>query len=364
MPDFAMPSHDDVERERASIEDDAREAADRERMHAEDMRGRPTPRAAVPATGQPATRVLEAARPRGILALARNPVAAFVAGGVLVAAAFAIAPAIERQVQAGSMAELDAVIAEYVDAVRIGDFATATRLVPIDDEYADAAVLDAAAPSSPAGIACDEPEVGDARATVSCEIEVQGIGSSAPPIRMQLVRDGSWRIETGLAVASPLFVQLARVDAIGGVDVPDGLDAADDPLWLYPGSYELELTAAARLESSPSQLGVIGEGFLWLGGLRPSSDLRGELTAAAVDYVAACGETGAEGCPEVTPLAAGEVFEVVESSATTYQFGLELVLAVTVRRAGGAPDRWPIDVAAAYDEDLQSFVVVPRLSGS
>ena len=51
--------------------------------------------------------------------------------------------------------------------------------------------------------------------------------------------------------------------------------------------------------------------------------------------------------------------------ATIYQLGLELVLAVTVRRGGGgAPDRWPIDVAAAYDEDLQSFEVVPRLSGS
>jgi hypothetical protein len=358
MPDFAMPSEAEVARERAHAGDEAREAAARARMVEE-----PARRGASEAAGPSVAAVVDGRRGR-LRALARNPVATFVAGAALVAAAFAIVPAIERQVEAGSVAELDRVVAEYVEAVAVGDFAAATRMAPVDDAYADAILLDEATPSSVAGIACDEPDVGDARATVSCAIEVPGIGGGSSPIRMQLVRDGSWRIETGLAVASPLFVQLARVDAIGGVEVPSDVDAADDPLWLYPGSYDLALTTAVRLESTGSELGVIGEGFLWLGGLQPSADLRGELTAAAVDYVATCAETAAAGCPEVAPPAADELFEVVESSATTYQMGLELVLAVTVRRVGGAPDRWPIDVVAAFEEDLQSFEVLPRLAGS
>lgn len=356
MPDFAMPSDDELARQRAQADDDAREAAARAALA--DLLPRPTTDAADAAdVARPAEAEPRPAR-RRILALARNPIATFVAGAALVAAAFVAVPAIQRQTDAGSLADLERVVDTYVTAIEGGDLEAATRMATPDAGYADVALLDAAEPSAPPVLECDEPSIDGDVATVSCAASVPSFGGGAP-IRMRLVRDGGWRIETGLAVASPLFVTLADVQSIGGVPTPEGLDLLEDPLWLYPGEYELAVTTSPRLVANGTELAVLGDGFLWFGGVGPGPEMIDELTTAAVDYVAACAETAAAGCPDVAPLAPGERFEALTDGYSSSTGDREVLLGVLVRRVGGAPDQWGIDVRAVFDDDLQSYTVVP-----
>ncbi len=359
MPDFAMPSEEELARQRAQAEDDAREASARAALV--DERGEAT--ADVPPTlaSAPVRAPSAVASParRRILAIVRNPVVTFVAGAALVAAAFVAVPAIQRQAEEGSLAELDRVVADYVSAIESGDLETASRMAPPDAAYAEDSLLDAVRTAAPA-FTCADPNVDGDVATVSCGVSVPTFGAGAP-IRMRLVRDGGWRIETGLAVASPLFVTLARVDAIGGAALPDGVDLLEDPIWLYPGVYDLEVTTSPRLDVEGTELAVLGDGFLWFGGASPDPAMLDEMRTAALDYVTACAETAAAGCPEVAPLGPGERFEALGDGYTTSSGSLEVVLGVLVRRVGGAPDQWGIDVRAVFEEDLQSYTVVPSV---
>ncbi|QCR18496.1 hypothetical protein [Agrococcus sp. SGAir0287] len=366
MPDFAMPSDEEVARQRAEAEDAAREAAMRAELGlAGDADAQPS---AVRRDEPDATRRDEAdaaerpvTRRRRALALARNPLVAFVVGAGLVAAAFVAVPAIQRQSEAGSLAELQRVADAYVQALETGDLETATRMAPPDDEYGDVSLLDVA-PVEGASYECREPSVDDDVATVSCAVTVPGLGASSAPLRMRLVRgDAGWGIETGLAVASPLFVALAEVDGIAGEPLPDGLAIGEDPLWLYPGSYELDVTTSPRLDVVDRTLAVLGDGFFWFGGAQPGAEMRDELQAAAVDYVAACAETAAVGCPAVEPLAPGERLEAVSDGYSSSIGERDLVMGVLVRRIGGAPDQWTIEVRAVFADDLQSYVVVPSI---
>lgn len=356
MPDFAMPSEEDVARQRAQAEDDAREAAARAALGGgRAPEGPDVPLA--PASVAASRAGLASPARRRILALVRNPIVTFVAGAALVAAAFVAVPAMQRQTEIGSMAELERVVDAYVDAIEAGDLEAATRMAPPDADYADASVLDAAVRTGTPAFDCREPNVDGDVATVSCGLTVPTFGGSSP-LRMRLVRDGGWRIETGLAVASPLFVSLADVQAIGGAEVPDGLDLLQDPIWLYPGVYELDVTTSPLLEIGGTELAVLGDGLLSFGGASPGPELLDEMTTAALDYVAACAETAAEGCPDVAPLGPGERFEPLVDGYTTSTASLEIVLGVLVRRIGGAPDQWGIDVRAVFADDLQSVTVV------
>ncbi|SDH74350.1 hypothetical protein [Agrococcus jejuensis] len=359
MPDFAMPSEDDVARQRAQAEDDAREAAARAALGVE--RGQAGSDVPFAPASEPAPQSAPASPGRRrILTLVRNPVVTFVAGAALVAAAFVAVPAIQRQSEAGSLAELDRVVAEYVGAIEAGDLETASRMAPPDPAYADTSLVDVATTTGAPAFECAEPSVGDDVATVSCTVAIPTFGSGST-MRMRLVRDGGWRVETGLAVASPLFVGLADVETIGGALVPDGFDLFRDPIWLYPGAYDLDITTSPRLETGDSALGVLADGFLWFGGVSPGPEMLDEMTIAAVDYVAACSETAAAGCPTVAPLGPGERFEPLTDGYSSSSGSLELVVGIVVRRIGGAPDQWGIDVRAVFDEDLQSYTVVPAV---
>lgn len=359
MPDFAMPSEDDLERQRAQADDDEREAAARASPVAEreariaDPAGDAAP--ALTATAGP-----ESPARRRILALVRNPIATFVAGAALVAAVFVAVPAIQRQSEQGSLAELDRVVDAYVSAIEAGDLEAASRMAPPDPAYADASLVDVARTTGAPGFECGEPSVGDDVATVSCTVAIPTFGSGST-MRMRLVRDDGWRIETGLAVASPLFVGLADVETIGGASAPDELDLFRDPIWLYPGAYDLEVTTSPRLVAGDTALGVLGDGFLWFGGVTPGPEMLDEMTAAALDYVTACSATAAVGCPAVAPLGPGERFEPLTDGYSTSSGALEVVLGVVVRRIGGPPDQWTIDVRAVFDDDLQSYTVVPAV---
>lgn len=358
MPDFAMPSEEDLARQRAQAEDDAREASARAALvdergaaQTEDPPSLASAQARAPGAGASPAR-------RRILAIVRNPVVTFVAGAALVAAAFVAVPAIQRQTEEGSLAELDRVVAEYVAAIEAGDFAAATRMASPDGDYADASLLDTAVPSALPSFSCEEPSVGADVATVSCSVSVPTFGGGST-LRMRLVRDGGWRFETGLAIASPLFVTLADVQTIGAAPVPEDIDLVEDPMWLYPGLYDLELDTSPRLEVVGSELAVVGDGFIWFGGVGPGPAMLEELTTAATDYVVACAATSAEGCPDVVPLAPGERFETLTDGFPSYGADRELVLGVLVRRIGGAPDQWGVDVRVQFSEDLDSYVVAP-----
>lgn len=351
MPDFSMPSDEEVARARALAADEEREAAARAALRAAE------PQPIASEEGASSDAPTERGRSRRILTLARHPVATFVAGAALVAAAFVVVPAIQREVDAGSLVQLDRVVAEYVDAIESGDLAAATALARPDAAYADIGLLDAAEPSASPGIDCAEPRVDGDRATVTCSVALPATGAQAP-MRIELARDGAWRIDVGLAVASPLLVSLVGVDAVGGAPLPD-VELGVDPVWLYPGQYALDLVVPAQLEASSTTLLVSAAGSYWIGGVVVDDVLRGEIRDAAIAYVEDCARVGGVGCPGVAPLGEGQRWEALDDGYITFTREEAIGIGVDVRRAGGGPvDRVRLRVDVAYDADLAEYELV------
>ncbi|MFC7431305.1 MULTISPECIES: hypothetical protein [unclassified Agrococcus] len=355
MPDFSMPSDDEVQRRRARADDEAREADARAAMRDADADAAVAHGAARDAPADdPAARRGPAGR---ILAIARDPVAAFVAGAALVAAAFVVVPAVQREAEAGSLAQLERVVAEYVGAIESGDLAAATALARPDPGYAEIALLGAADPSSSPTIDCAEPRVDDDRATVTCSVALPTFGSSAP-MRIELAREGAWRIDVGLAVASPLLVSLADVEAVGGAPLPD-VELGVDPVWLYPGQYALDLVLPAQLGTSSTELAVRADGAYWIGGVTIDDALRAEIREAGVAYVEGCATAGGVGCPPVEPLGEGQRWEALDDGFISFTRDDSVGVGLDVRRVGGAPfDRVRLRVDVVYDDDLDDYELV------
>ncbi|MFM2475547.1 hypothetical protein, partial [Burkholderia cenocepacia] len=130
MPDFAMPSEEDLAAERGAEAIARARAADPAsalaRAEAAHERREERSAATLPPP-DPATRIPErrADRPvrepsavrRRALAIVRNPVVAFASGAVLVAAGFLTAPAITAWTERGTLAELQRIVDAYEDAI-------------------------------------------------------------------------------------------------------------------------------------------------------------------------------------------------------------------------------------------------------
>lgn len=296
MPDFAMPSSEEIERTRAQADDDAREAAAREALARQGDSA--VDDASVDDAGEVPFGVAASPRDRPVpqrrggrfLTLARNPVIAFAAGALLVATGFLAVPQFTAIAERGSAAQMRDVFDAYVDAVNDGDVEAALALHVPDEDRGSLELLEAGvAPTSPATVVCDEPEVrgeGDS-ATASCDATVAGFGGPdmSSQVRLELV-DGDWRIVLGLEGRAYMGAWLFAITTIAGesVEVQD-----DQDYWLLPGSYDVETTtSAAVVVEDFGGLVVAGStGYLQMYA-GPSELVLDEAEATVVDYVEAC----------------------------------------------------------------------------
>lgn len=289
MPDFAMPSDEELAAERRAAEAAAAAAMVREDAPAGPSVDPPPfdagSLATEPARGE--------ARPRRSLgarasSLARAPMVAFATGGVLVAALVLVPAAVAESAAQRSSAAAHEVLDAYVEAVRSGDVEAATAAWMPTGTQASIELLEAgAAPDELPEVECAEPIVGDRRATASCEVSVTSAGYASNG-RSTIVlerEDGTWRVTAGIAEIASLVAPGTAVRTVGGASAA----GVGDLQWLLPGGYDLEWSASRLFEGEDLGNLVVMQGGGWLQvDAQLSPEARADAEATALAFVDAC----------------------------------------------------------------------------
>ncbi|MFC7431307.1 MULTISPECIES: hypothetical protein [unclassified Agrococcus] len=299
MPDFAMPSDDELAAERRAAEDAARAAASATPSAArEDADETGGVGARAPAAGGDASLPAATARrsPRSrraaararASALVRTPTVAFAAGGVLAAALALVPAAVAESAAERSSVEAHEVLAAYVEAVRSGDVEAARAAWMPTGSQASLELLEAGAtPDEPPVVECDDPLVGERRATASCEIAVMSVehaSSGSSTIVLERADDG-WRVVAGLAEMAVVTMPGAVVREIGGAAADD----VDAQQWLMPGGYDVDWAPSTLFEGGDLGGLVVTRGGGWLQvDAQLAPEARAEAEATALAFVEAC----------------------------------------------------------------------------
>jgi len=381
MPDFAMPSDDELAAERRAEAIARARAADptsASRAHPgpvaaplavgpgrEDVQGVPMPPAPDPATRidpslrdpvAPIPRILQ----RRLLTIARNPVVAFAAGAAIVAAGFLSAPALTEWTERGSQAELERIVDEYAAAVSEGDVDAALALHRPEAAMGSMALLDAGiAPTTPPSVSCDAPDAGGSSDVVvaRCSLSVVGFASSGGGAQLRLQRiDGGWQVVGGLEQRAWIAETLFDVVAIAGVPVADALDPEEQQYWLLPGGYDVEMRTSELIELTDLGGLVVADGGGYLSVIARVGDaVVAEVEAAALAFAQACVVDAATAatCGMTVPppgraLTANLAQDGYPQDATTF--------AIPVRISGtGAPAAPNVEVLVRFSEDREDF---------
>lgn len=373
MPDFAMPSDEDLAAERraeaiarARAADPASALARAEAAHER----REERSAATLPPPDPATRIPErrADRPvrepsavrRRALAIVRNPVVAFASGAVLVAAGFLTAPAITAWTERGTLAELQRIVDAYEDAINTGDVEAALALHRPDESIASMALLEAGvAPTTLPNVSCEVPEPSRTTdvAMARCSLAVANYGTSGQPLQVRIERvDGAWSIASGLEQPAYVDPILFEVQSIAGVPMEGLLDPDGVQYWLLPGAYDTESRTSDLIALTDYGGLVVGDsgGFLNTYA-QPSDAVVADVEAAALAYAEACvvDEASASSCGIVPPPAGRDL------TATLMQEGWpqdDLTLVVPVRIGGTGEIASPIvEVLVRFDASWSSY---------
>lgn len=305
-------------------------------------------------------RVPSAAR-RRVLAIVRNPVVAFAAGAVLVASGFLAAPALTTWTERGTLAELERVLDDYVAAVNEGDVEAALGLHQPDDGAGSTALLDAGvAPSSLPSVVCDAPRPGRSEpdsATAQCSMSVEGFGTTGATMSVRLERvDGSWRLAAGLEQQAFVTPALFELVSIAGVPMAGVLEPDEDGYWLLPGGYEIETRTSDLVELTDYGGLLVADGGGYLNVYAQVSDaVRADVEATALAYAQGCvvDEATAAACgiaqpPDGRELTASSAQDGYAQDGTT--FGIPVRIAGTATVA--APN---VEVLVHFDESWTTY---------
>ncbi|QCR18495.1 hypothetical protein [Agrococcus sp. SGAir0287] len=393
MPDFAMPSDEELAAERRAEAIARARAADPTSALRDELGLEPEPvdegavaRAASAEAGaadatpagalappDPATRIdgrpgrrglrLDAARRavrRRALAVARNPVVAFAAGAALVAAGFLAAPALTAWTERGSQAELERIVEEYAAAVSEGDLEAVLAFHRPEDGTTSTALLDAGVmPTAPANVTCDVPEPRPGRdvAIARCTLGVAGYGGMAPGAQLRLERiDGAWQVTAGLEQPAWIAESMFEVVAISGVPMADVLDRRVLQYWALPGGYEVETRTSELIELADLGGLVVADGG---GGLsvyaEPGDVIVAAAEAAALEFAQACvvDAAAAAACGIVVP-PDGRTLSTTLSQQSWGQDATTIGMGVRVSGTG-APAAPVVEVLVRFADDWETY---------
>ncbi|MFC7431306.1 MULTISPECIES: hypothetical protein [unclassified Agrococcus] len=384
MPDFALPTDDEVAAERRAAEralaadpttamrarlgldapDAARDAATGAR------RGRRTPRR-LARGGVPRRRTprLDSAR-RRIAQATRHPLVAFAAGAALVAGVLVAGPALASPVAAGSTQQLQRLVDDYVAAVQEGDVAGAMALHEPDGDAASRSLLDAGvAPTTPPVVVCAPAEISERDrdvASARCDVAVQGVALADEMQQLRLERvEGSWRIDVGLAERVSLWTWLLDVVTVGGTPVDGSM--LDEPCWLLPGGYAVETVAPELVQVEGSGvLAVGGGGGGWLDAWPQASEaLLDEVAAFGEAWLEAClaGEEAGARCDALVPPASAADVSAVPSGEVLPSDDDSLVVVLVVEGTG-SPLRPRVEVEVRFSDAGAIAEVAMREDGA
>ncbi len=394
MPDFAMPSEEDLAAERraeaiaharaadpaSALRDrlgleqepiDETALADAGRLEQHDGDDEPIAQAA-PILPPPdaATRIhsRRADRPvrvpsavrRRALAIVRNPVVAFATGAAVVAAGFLAAPAITAWTERGTLAELERVVEEYEAAINAGDVEAVLALHRPDEQTASMALLDAGvAPTTLPLVSCESPEPGREVdvATARCTMSVETYGSSGQPLPVRLERtDGAWRVVSGLEQPAYIAPMLFEVVSLAGVPMAGLLDDDLGQYWLLPGGYESETRTTDLIALTDYGGLLVGDSGGFLNVSAQAADVVvAEVEAAALDYAESCvvDAESAAACGIVPPPAGRELTATISGMGGAQD---ELTLTMPVRIGGSGEIAAPnVEVLVRFDETWSSY---------
>lgn len=213
MPDFRMPSDDELAAERA--------------------------RAVVPAAPSSSRRTS--------VTIAAVAAGALVVGGLAIGVPMLASPSPQ------------AIVDEYVAAVASGDAAAAAALWMPAGTDVDLALLALAAPARPATIECDAVVVDGDAATATCDVEIDVEPTPfGGAVVLDLARDGQrWRLASGLEQPTQLFSGVGAVATVADVEVPDGSGVTNAP-FLLPGVYAAEVVVSPFLVPVAEPVVVVG----------------------------------------------------------------------------------------------------------
>ncbi|SDH74315.1 nuclear transport factor 2 family protein [Agrococcus jejuensis] len=392
MPDFTMPSDEDLAAERRAEAISRARAADptsglRDALgleqepldeavladaagadEADDASGEQGAAALPPP--DPSTRIhsRRADRPvrvpsavrRRVLTIVRNPIVAFATGASVVAAGFLAAPAITAWTERGTMAELERVVDDYVAALNQGDAEAAVAAFRPDEGMGSLALIEAGvAPTSPPTVACGAPTLdraGDV-ATARCSLEVMGYGSGGmvTPLRIERV-DGSWRLGSSLLQRSYVAPALFELVSVSGVPMAGLLDPDEEAYWLLPGGYDTETRTSDLIDLTDYGGLVVADGGGYLNVMPQVSEaVMDDVEAAALAFAEGCvvDEDAATRCGIVPPP------EGRGLSASFSQPGYPhdaLTFGIPVRIAGSGEAAAPnVEVLVHFDETWTSY---------
>ncbi|GAA2173710.1 hypothetical protein GCM10009846_16740 [Agrococcus versicolor] len=355
MPDFAMPSDEELARDRARRAAEERAAV---------PSARPVPPPPDPATRIPSTPEARGTRPEApardrARTLARNPIVAFVAGAAVVSVGFVGVPALAEWSERGSVAELQRVLDAYVDAVEDGDVAAALAMHRPDDGAGSLALMGAGVGASmPPAVDCDraEPNGDGDLAVVTCDVNVEDFGSmgTRPQIRLALV-DGAWRIASGLEMRADLRGWMLEIVAIEGTEL-EGLVSSEDRAWLLPGSYDVDTGTSEHLEVEDDGAFVVADGFGYLTAVvQPGEEVVAAMEAAALALVEACAADASTdvACDALPADRAGPFAAAAEPS---WYPSADRTMIQPVRIDGlGSPAGTVVEVEVAFSEDWDVY---------
>lgn len=297
---------------------------------------------------------------RRVLTIVRNPVVAFATGAAVVAAGFLAAPAITAWTERGTLAELQRIVGEYEDAINSGDVEAALALHEPDERLASMALIEAGvAPAELPNVACEvpEPRAGSNVAIARCTMSVANYGANGQPINVRLERtDGAWHFASGLeqpAFVAPALFELVSLD---GVPMEGLLDDEHGQYWLLPGGYETETRTTDLIALTHDGGLIVGDSGGYLNvSAQPADAVVADAEAAALDYAQGCvvDEESAAVCGIVPP---PDGRELTASNSGFVGSQDELTISLPVRIGGTGEVVAPnVEVLVRFDETWTSY---------
>ncbi|MFC7431377.1 MULTISPECIES: hypothetical protein [unclassified Agrococcus] len=240
---------------------------------------------------------------------ARVPLAAFLAGALLVAGGVVVADLVRSD---GERAAVEEAVAAYADVVESADGAALASEQRLDDATATRALLTAGIePAARASLACDAPRLGVDVATVDCDVLVE---RRVDPTRLVLERiEGRWLVTDGVEVPVRIRSGALVVEAVDGVPLDPAVARGDQAAWMLPGRYDVDVRTPAQLEVQRLEGLVVSAST---GSVRWTSDttemLDADVQATALGFLEACATAPREGCPPLQIRPASDRFTVLD----------------------------------------------------
>lgn len=308
----------------------------------------------MPSPTRPATERM-ATRMRAWLA---HPIGALAAGAIAAALVVPTVVAAGSWIDRRSDAAVARLVDAYVAALLTGDAEGATAMAPPDATIASPALLtdEVLATTARLPIECAQPIIAGTQAHATCTIDA--IPQPGWSISLALDADG-WHITDGLAAR--VRFDDGPVTGVGGVTLPATTDVAVREVWLYPGTYRLDVVASPLLDADGAVLVVSGDvEVAGLGDAVTVDDAGVDLEQQAAEaYLAECASAHDADCPSVAPLEPDTTFVAVGVASTAVDAQTVQTTYLMQRRDDGvAVSTTPVIVTSTFDETFTSMSMV------